>query len=378
MASHKSLKTTHLKKGTEGSSNEISFDVLQQKKLATADVRTEAPWEISATIKTKKFKVGHPEHWIKVLTIAIACLVTLALALMSIASLMQRMSGSLERLQSQILEVKQTSDDFEEVIIVANTLLNFEASEIGNTLSEQKISNAETSCEKLKKTLEKDKETVTSTLSEIGTPSDREAGNNAISLANKELLLAERFSNVVSYGRPYVVLKTSTTQALKKLVEADSADKQASSQLTAGSTEEAKKSIETADKAKLLIQEANELFEEAMKINDDSPERLISEAKIKEYLTYCQLVEDAQDATIASANAYIDRNKEELEKKNVDYNSLKEKASAISNAWEKSIDELIDDAYSEKRAQDIDGFNQDLKERDSLLNSVNKYLKGNE
>ena len=378
MAMFKDFKSTHLKKGTEGTSNEISFDVLQQKKLATADTRKEAPWEFSANGKTKKFSARHPEHWVKILAIVIACLVSLVLALMGIASVMQRMSGSLDRMKSQIQQVKQASEDFEEVITTANTLLNFEASEIGNALSEQKISNAETSCDKLKKTLEKDKESITSTLSEIGTPSDRESGNNAISLVNKELLLAERFSNVVSYGKPYVALKTSTTHALKKLVEADSADKQASSQLTAGSVDEARKSIEAAEQAKSLAQEASELFEKAMQINENSPVELIDESKFKEYLKYCQLVEDAQDATIASANAYIDRNKEELEKKNAEYNSLKEKASAISNAWDKSIDELIDNAYSEMRAKDIDGFNQDLKERDSLLSSVNKYLKGNE
>ena len=57
---------------------------------------------------------------------------------------------------------------------------------------------------------------------------------------------------------------------------------------------------------------------------------------------------------------------------------MKEQANGISKGWNETIDVLLEVAYFDRRSASVDGFNQDLKERDSLLNSVNKYLKGNE
>ena len=99
-------------------------------------------------------------------------------------------------------------------------------------------------------------------------------------------------------------------------------------------------------------------------------------SKFDEYVTYCQLMADAQDAAVDSANAYIARNKEQLVTKNKEYNDAKEKATEISDGWEKQLADIVDDAFFERRSSDVDGFNQDLKERDVLYKSILTYLEG--
>ena len=377
MYSLKVFIATHFKKNTQKwSPNEVSFDVLQRKKLTTVDSRTRAPWELSEESKSKKFRVANPERWIRMAMVAIAILVFLALALMGAAAWMQNQTGALGKLGNQITSVKNSSDDLEEMISVANCLMNSDANEIERTVDTTKISEAESVAKKKAKEMETEKSDVTFTLNEIGTPTDREAGNNAITLVNKQLLLIDRFYSIENYCKVYITVITNVNKGLAKLIEADSVDREASSQLTDGNSEQAKKSIESAARAKSLALEAKSCFEQAKSANNKSSDSFMDSSKFDEYVTYCQLMADAQDAAVDSANAYIARNKEQLVTKNKEYNDAKEKATEISDGWEKQLADIVDDAFFERRSSDVDGFNQDLKERDVLYKSISTYLEG--
>ena len=324
----------------------------------------------------KKDKLALAEKMVKILVCVTVFLCLVALGLMGAAAWMQHASGSLSRMQSQMQSVKKTSEELESVIVVSQTLLNSGTADVTATISVAKLDESKSEVASEKRKLESEKTDLSATLTDIGTPVDRDAGNNAISLINKELLLIDRFEQTCEYSSPYLSLHSKATAALNKLVEADSADRNATSQLLAGNSDDAKKSIETANEAKALALEAKQMFEEVKQVNKEAAVSLVEGTVVDEYVTYCQLIADAQDAAVASANAYVARDKDELATQNDVYNKAKEKANAISVKWEKEITELLDEAFVQARAGEVDGFNQDLKERDSLFNSVANYLKG--
>lgn len=52
--------------------------------------------------------------------------------------------------------------------------------------------------------------------------------------------------------------------------------------------------------------------------------------------------------------------------------------SQIANCWSGEVSELLGRCFFDIRQNDLEGFDQDLKGRDSLQNSVSNYMKGNE
>ena len=372
------LRSGHLKKGTEGSSNEISFDVLQKKKLTTDDVRAGKPWDISSASRKQDVKLSHAEKWVRILGIITAGLVIVALVLLGAVAWMQQQSGSLGNMQSQMSSIKKTSENLESLIVITQNLYNSGTSDIQRVISSEKLEETAQLADKVKQELEVQKQELGDTLSNIGTPIDKDAGNNALTLINKQLILIDRFKAANKYSLPYVKLKEGVTDSLNKLVNADSADRLASSQLMQGNTDDANKSIETANNAKSLALEAKAGLEEAQRTNEKAETPLLDASIFEQYVTYCQLIADAQDSAVASAQAYVDRNKEELATQNEAYNATKEKATEISGKWDKQLTEMLDDAFAEFRQGSVEAFNQDLKERDSLYYSVSNYLKGKE
>ena len=372
------LRSGHLKKGTEGSSNEISFDVLQKKKLTIEDVRAGEPWDISSASRKQDVKLSHAEKWVRILGIITAGLVIVALVLLGAVAWMQQQSGSLGNIQSQMSSIKKTSENLESLIVITQNLYNSGTSDIQRVISSEKLEETAQLADKEKQELEVQKQELSDTLSNIGTPIDKDAGNNALTLINKQLILIDRFKAANKYSLPYVKLKEGVTDSLNKLVNADSADRLASSQLMQGNTDEANKSIETANNAKSLALEAKAGFEEAQRTNEKAETPLLDASIFEQYVTYCQLIADAQDSAVSSAQAYVDRNKEELATQNEAYNATKEKATEISGKWDKQLTEMLDDAFAEFRQGSVEAFNQDLKERDSLYYSVSNYLKGKE
>ena len=326
----------------------------------------------------KKDKLAFAEKMVKILFCVTVVLCFTAIGLLGAAAWMQHKSGSLSQMQTEMKEVKETSADLESVIVIAQELLNAGTSDISGTISAEVLDETRSEAQNAKEKLESQKTELSATLNDIGTPVDREAGNNALTLINKELLLIDRFEQTSVYSSLYLKLHKQASQGLSKLVEADSADRTATSQLMAENTDDARKSIESANNAKALALEAKTSFEQAKQINRRAAVWLIDSSVIDEYVTYCQLIADAQDAAVASANAYISRNKDDLSNQNDAYNKAKENANAISSKWEKEITDLLDEAFVQVRTDDVDGFNQDLKERDSLFNSVTGYLKGKE
>ena len=177
--------------------------------------------------KQKKDKMILAENMVKILAAVTAFLCLVALGLLGAAAWMQHASGSLGRMQTQVQAVKKTSEDLESLIVVTQTILNSVSGEVERTIDAEKLQETKTLATKKRSELEEQKAELATTLNDIGTPVDREAGNNALSLVNKQLLLIDRFEQAEKYTLPYVELRPDLLLAVNKLVQADTSDREA-------------------------------------------------------------------------------------------------------------------------------------------------------
>lgn len=374
----KNLKSGHLIEKTIGSSNEISFDVLQKKKLDTASVKKPDPWEISQPSVAKKSRDGLRTKLIVVLVAITLFLALTAIAILGIAAWLQQQSGALGQLQTEIVSAQNDSKSLDDLHASVKTLLTDDGHEISQSTTAGDLEKYEKIASAKKSSLEKNKESMTETLKDIGTPAEREIGNNALSLINKELQLIEQDFNVLEYALPYVSIRSDAVSSFAKMTEANTADEQATTYLLKGTADDAEKAIQAANESKSAVEEAREGFENAIKTaKKNSSVFSESTAELETYVEFCKFYSSAQDATIGAANAYINRNSEELEKQNDTYNSQKSQASSIAKTWDFEVTRTIDENFKTKRDEDSESFLENLKERNSFFEHVQKYVVDN-
>ncbi len=374
----KSLKHGHVIEKTIGSSNEISFDVLQKKKIDSVTAKRPDPWDISQRAVKKSYSSNFHSKLIVVLVSITIFLALTAIAILGVAAWMQQQSGSLAQLQTEIVSAKNDSvalSDFHESI---KTLLTAEGAEISQSVKISDMEKYEKIAVAKKSSLEKNKENMTETLKDIGTPVEREIGNNSLSLINKELQVLEEDFNVLEYALPYLSIRTNAKSAFQKMTEANTADGQATTYLLKGTSDDAQRAIQAATESKNAVAEAMSGFESAISTAKKDSSVFSSSCKeLESYVEFCKLYSSAQDATIAAASAYINRNSEELKAQNDTYNSLKSQASTIAKAWDREITDIIDEEFKSKREGDVDAFLENLKERNSIFERVQKYVEDN-
>ncbi|MDO4841769.1 MAG: hypothetical protein Q3982_03725 [Phoenicibacter congonensis] len=370
----KIFKSFHIKDKTIGSSNEISFNVLESKKLTEENEKAPSPWEISPEAVAKKKKKRLHSKAIAIAGVSFVVLAVLIAVILSVASFIQTQSGSNDKLFNQIKEVQKTSDDLSDLRETLQLLLKNDLDDLGVNITADKLSTLSGKAAKAKETLEKDKSSIEATLQEIATPAEKEAANNAITLINKELSLIATFQDVNYYANPFITAKESAESAMSLLVDADSKDREASQYLSSTSTDEVKKAIDSATEAKTLAASAKQKFNDIIYLSSQNNKLNLDDELMNGYVEYCDDIIAAQEATINVANAYVDRNKETLQEQNDKYNQLKEAAVTISKTWNKKLPEIIDEQYNSNREGNIEGFDLDMKERDSIYKSVKNYV----
>lgn len=376
MPKHNPFKSAHLIEKTIGSSNEISFNVLESKKLKNGSDSAPAPWEISPEAVAKKKKARVRGRLLTILSIVAVVLIGIVFAIWGFAGLFQNYAGSMDKLHSQINDVVKTSDDLVEMRSTLQLLLNNDPNDFGTNVNADNLTNLKDKAEKSKSTLASEKSNLETTLSEIATPADRDGANNAITLADKESSLVDLYETTFSFAYPFILSKENANSAMKDLIDADAKDREASQLLGNANTDDAKKAIDAANESKQLAINAKGLFQNVVDANLQNEELGLDSALLQSYVDYCDYIISSQDATVAVANAYIDRNKEELQAQNDKYNELKTEAADISKNWNQQLPDLINDQFKEKRQGNTDALAQDLKDRDAIYKQVKSYING--
>ena len=376
MPKHNPFKSAHLVEKTIGSSNEISFNVLESKKLKSENDAAPAPWDISPEAVAKKREARVRGRLLFILAIVSVVLIGVVFVIWGIAGLVQNHAGSMDRLHRQINEVINTSDDLGDMRSTLQLLLNNDPNDFGANVNAENLNNLKDKAEKAKSTLSSEKSNLETTLSEIATPADRDGANNAITLIDKESRLIDLYETTFSFAYPFILTKENANNAMKDLIYADAKDREASQLLGNANIDDAKKAIDAANESKQLAINAKGLFQNVVDTNSQNEELGLDSDLLQSYVDYCDYIIASQDATVAVANAYIDRNKEDLQAQNDKYNELKTQATDISKNWNQQLPDLINDQFKNKRKGNTEAIEQDLKDRDAVYKQVKSYMNG--
>lgn len=358
-------KSGHLVDKTIGSTNEISFSVLDKaKKDVDYGGEEIAPWSLDENqveVKKKKRKAKIRRRVLLIVLFIIASIIAILLA---ISTFVQINTGSLGTLKHDINEAISIYDKNEYLLDIGNKLISDDCGEIASTDFLNNFESAKSSTKTALEEASRVKDKISTDLREIATPVDVEAGNNALEMLDKQIRLLDELMSIMNDTKPYVSEYVLTSNAMNSLVEADSKSREATSLLANANIDDAHKSVMASDEAKTLFEDAKSHFEEAADIKSITYD-------FCDYINYCNLRIEAENAGRTSAQAYIDRNKETLDSENSIYNDKLSQATEIANCWTDKPFELVASAFKDK----ISGVSNTWKNEKGLIEKFYKDIK---
>ena len=364
---NKKVEPGHLVEKTIGSSNEISFDVLEQMKKVVGEEEPSEPWVMStAEVQAKRKSRKQTKILLALVFVMLILLVVLG-ATFLIANFLERQNGTTGDLNSEVKDTLELSDDNADFRKSLNSLFIDTGAVIG---TEDIVSKYEKQLEQANKSItnfEKKKTNINRLMGQLATPFQKTLGEGAISLIGKETDIINRANSAKDYSLKYLKERKLAVDGYSLITKSQELDSEATESFLKGGEDNAKAAIEKANQAKEYASDAKKKFDELYK----------SSSSFDNFVTYCQLKVDAQTATVAAASAYIARNKEEMDKQNNVYNELQEEAQSMARSLEEKPYETLDSAFYEKRKDDSDAFVADFKQRDYVYNKVEDELKKN-
>lgn len=364
-------KSGHLVDKTIGSTNEISFSVLDKaKKDVDYGGEETAPWSLdeNQVAVQKKKRTGKIRR--RVLLIVLFVIASIIAILLAISTFVQINTGSLGTLKHDINEAITSYDKNENLLEIGNKLVSDDCGDIASTDFLKDFDTTEISIKKTIEEINKLKEKLSSDLQEIATPTDVEAGNNAIEMLEKQVRLLENLSNYMDISNPYISEYIYCVDAMNSIMNGDSKSREATSLLNNANTDDARKSIQSSE-------EANTQFEDAKYYFDNAKELNAIDNDFSDYIKYCNLRIEAENAGKNSAQAYIDRNKETLDSENIIYNDKINQAIEIANAWTNKPYEQVSSAFKDKMSGLSDYWNSEIGLYDKFYKDIKLYMKKN-
>lgn len=364
-------KSGHLVDKTIGSTNEISFSVLDKaKKDVDYGGKETAPWSLDEkrVAEQKKKRTGKIRRKALLITLLIGA--SIIAILLAISTFVQINTGSLGTLKHDINDAISTYDKGSNLLALGNKLVNDECGDIASTDFLKNFDSVKQEIEKEAEEANKLKEKIAIDLKEIATPGDVEAGNNALDMLDKQVRLLDDLKNNMDDAKPFVSEFVSTTNAMNSLMNGDSKSREATSLLNNANVEDARKSIQASDEAITQFEDAKFYFESAKDVGT-------KEFDYSDYVSYCNLRIEAENAGKTSAQAYIDRNKETLDAENAIYNDKLGQATEIANNWKEKPFEQVGSKYKDKFSGKYEAWNSEMSPSEKFYKEIKLYIERN-
>lgn len=364
-------KSGHLVDKTIGSTNEISFSVLDKaKKDVDYGGEETAPWSLDEkrVAEQKRKRTGKIRR--RALLITLLIVASIIAILLAISTFVQINTGSLVTLKHDINEAISVSDKSSSLLSLGSKLVNDECGDIAST---DFLKNFDTNKLEIDKEIEehnKLKDKITTDLKEIATPTDVEAGNNALEMLDRQARLLDELKNNMDDAKPFVLEFVSTTNAMNSLMNGDSKSREATSLLSNANAEDARKSIQASDEAITQFEDAKFYFENANDVGK-------SEVDYSDYINYCNLRIEAENAGKTSAQAYIDRNKETLDAENAIYNDKLSQATEIASAWKEKPFEQVGSKFKDKLSGKNEAWSSEMSLSEKFYKEIKLYIERN-
>lgn len=414
MARKKTQHALHIKSHTHGSSNEISFSVLDAAREARDAEERDRRWSSTETGKIPLFTLGSSrkprstptkgQHIVlpegsapatprengsgsaltrqverkipgAITAIVIVCAV-LALVLTVSQTLLQvnvRQTSFREQLISQINVVNQcdqTLIPFDKLVMAQYDKNRFSSTASASAPSFEELSESYRAVvgdiAPSRTQLEDAIAALEALVPSLSDNEDKEAAHQAITAARARLNMLESGVSIIDESLMATEAFAQTQEGWKKLIDADAAAREATSLLKDMSKENVKASLDRSSQAATLLSEALSLFSQA---NGGYPS-----LDLQEFIDYAAKREEAQNTAIMADQAYLDRDKELLEQRNAEYNQLEEEAASLAEKMGDDPAQKVVDLYTAAIDEDAQSYDAERVKAGNADTFLRDYL----
>jgi hypothetical protein len=360
--------TGHIKKGTAGTSNEISFSVLGS---------------LSSNENVVKRK-NNRKH-AKRVTAAIVTLICALLAMLLIVFFVnevQHRRDYIGRLTDDVSEYKQLSAQLNDFKDLVNEIIVVEVNKVNKEEFVNEFNESNKSIKSVEKELNSLKADVEEIQRQLNGSKDLEAANNLITVINSELSLIDTGTTLLVNFEEELGLYKDSIEFIEIIIDADSYTRSAATLASSSSNDQVEKSKETSQQAIETFTKANELGLQYLKKlevyygkNSDQYAEISSVVNI--YQEYISLRINAQEQAIKADEAYIVREGESIEEFNSNSNSLEDSAAAllsenVNTELSEVVKEVITQRYNDRKS--IDSWKYESSKIADNLAAIDKYL----
>lgn len=338
-------KSGFLKRSTIGTSNEISFSVLDAKSDEAPDA-TSPEWEFpQGEVKSRKKKRIRSRRTV---TIAIVCAVLAVLVALGWVVM--------QGIRAQIGHVGDVRYNMEKVLEAANGIQPFadkvqqQATADLQTLAQgssaqhdEDVEGGEAGTEaahSLAKAAMDDKNAISSAMENVINMRDKEAANDALSLANSCNRISEIGTPYLKSVQPYITQYRNAVSAEEAIMTGDSLARDAAVLAQNANDEDMEASIQKSEESKQAFAQARDQIAAMIQAFPALSDQL------QPWVNYVQLRLDSQDAAIEADEAYLDVDSQALREANEAANQLEANAveayQQLQDAWP---EKMLSDAF---------------------------------
>lgn len=383
--SKKPSKALHVKKGTRGSSNEISFSVLDAAreesdkktresnesdragtgkiKLFTLDpggrkhVTPAKDSEIilSGNVSKKRKNPSNNKGESKA-RIVVPAIVAASVALVFVVTTAQAFVQTNERndrLRSELREQIDVVIASDETMVSFDTLVSQQCAADrfnDSTTNEERLSSSEilSSYEELKQETVTVKEELVQTINGIKSlqerlsdNADKEASHQALVAAQSRLNMVDSGENLLDDTVVAVEVSEQAQAGWTSIINADACIREATTLSKEMTTENISAALAKTDEATAYLSDASGFFQNAQTTCN-------GDIDFGDYTTYIEKRQQSQAAAYDTYQAYLERDKKALLQNNEQYNTLEDEAAQLSENIKDGPSALVRQYYEEK------------------------------
>lgn len=397
MARKKTQQPLHIKSHTHGSSNEISFSVLDAAREARDAEERERGRSRTATGKIPLFTLGSArkpratptkgQHIVipegvkgassrasahsrpvassierkipRVVTTLVIVCVLVALALTAGQTFLQ-VNARQHDYRSQLIDeigvvnqCDQTLIPFDELVMAQYDAKRFDATGTRPSFDELTKTYREVvgDIAPSRTQLEDALAAIEALQPSLSDNRDKEAAYQAITAARSRLNMLESGVAIIDESLMATKAFTEVGDGWKKIIDADAAAREATSLLREMNTKNVKASAQKSNEAISLLFEANTLFTQA--------QSGYPQLNVQAFIDYIAKRDEAQRMALSADQAYLDRDKEQLEKTNGKYNELEQQAADLAEAMGENPDQKVADLYYQAIESDAKAYEEE-------------------
>lgn len=382
----------HIKENTFGSSNEISFSVLDAMKSQSSDESSkqsmagktnietgslDSPikpkWEYpQQEIDSRKAKRKVGKRWAVILGVLVG-LIALSIAGYFAVRAIQHQMDYITRLDDEIATVLNCDEDLDSFKETIDKITTQPIDRLDDVINEaiyrQTEDNTDSKMEHTLKTQERKlqnaKRNIESIQDNLATPMDKERASNALVTINTELDLIECGRNIAIWFEPYADAYEAANQFMTTLLAADDLARQAADLANESTKDSFDSSIEKSREAIARFEEAGDY---AAVLRDTT-----GLDGIQDFIDYVSLRISAQNLAIKADQAYLGINSSQLKSANDEYNATEQRAAELMNTLSQSYPtNMVADWFASNRSNnpEMEKWDTEIKRLDDYSNRI--------